>query len=55
MKELKERTPKDERGRRKHHYHMLLTEDIGHPHLSNQITARLRCAAIFPQTLKLHP
>jgi hypothetical protein len=39
LKELKVRTPKDERGRRKHLYHRLLTEDIGHPHLSNQITA----------------
>ena len=39
LKELRERTPKDEKGRRKHHFHRLLTEDIGNPHLSNQITA----------------
>jgi len=40
--ELKARTPKDERGRRKFRYHQLFTEDIGHPklqeHLSNVIT-----------------
>lgn len=39
LKELKERTPKDESGHRKHRFHQLLTEDIGNPHLSNQITA----------------
>jgi hypothetical protein len=39
LKELKERTPKDEKGNRRHRFHQLLTEDIGHPHLSNQITA----------------
>ena len=39
LRELKERTPKDESGHRKHRYHQLLTDDIGNPHLSNQITA----------------
>lgn len=39
LEELKNKTPKDEKGRRKHHYHRLLTTDVGHPHLSNQITA----------------
>jgi hypothetical protein len=39
LAELKRRTPKDEKGHRKHRYHQLLTEDVGNPHLSNQITA----------------
>jgi hypothetical protein len=39
LAELKRRTPKDDKGHRKHRYHQLLTEDIGNPHLSNQITA----------------
>ncbi len=42
LNELKARTPKDEKGRRKFRYHQLFTEDIGHPklqeHLSNVIT-----------------
>jgi P63C domain len=39
LEELKNKTPKDEKGHRKHRYHQLLTDDIGNPHLSNQITA----------------
>lgn len=39
---LKQLTPKDEKGRRKHRYHQRLTEDIGHPklreHLASVIT-----------------
>ncbi|HEY4711414.1 MAG TPA: P63C domain-containing protein [Dehalococcoidia bacterium] len=42
LSELKARTPKDDKGRRRFRYHQLLTEDIGHPklqeHLSNVIT-----------------
>lgn len=42
LDELKSRTPKDDKGRRKHHFHRLLTDDIGHPklreHISNVIT-----------------
>lgn len=42
LDELKTRTPKDDRGRRKFRYHQWFTEDIGHPklqeHLSNVIT-----------------
>ena len=42
LDELKNRTPKDEKGRRKHHFHRLLTDDIGNPklreHISNVIT-----------------
>lgn len=33
LKELRERTPKDERGHRRFRFHMFLTEDIGHPKL----------------------
>lgn len=39
LKELKKQTPKDSKGRRKHHFHRLLTEDIGNPHLEKQIAA----------------
>ena len=42
LSELRTRTPKDEKGRRKHRYHQLFTDDLGHPklqeHLSNVIT-----------------
>lgn len=42
LDELKTRTPKDEKGRRKHRYHQWFTDEIGHPrlqeHLSNVIT-----------------
>lgn len=42
LSELKARTPRDAKGRRKFRYHQWLTEDIGHPklqeHLSNVIT-----------------
>jgi hypothetical protein len=42
LNELRSRTPKDEKGRRKFRYHQLFTEDIGHPklqeHLSNVTT-----------------
>ncbi len=37
LKELQERTPKDEKGRRKHRFHQLLTEDIGHPKLQEHL------------------
>ncbi len=36
--ELKRKTPKDEKGRRKNKLHQWLTEDIGHPHLQKQLT-----------------
>ncbi len=39
LKELLEREPKDERGRRKHHLHRWFTEDIGHPELAKHIFA----------------
>jgi hypothetical protein len=42
LDELRTRTPKDEKGRRRHRYHQWFTDDIGHPklqeHLSNVIT-----------------
>jgi hypothetical protein len=37
LKELKARTPKDEKGRRKHRFHQLFTEDIGHPKLQEHL------------------
>ncbi len=39
LEELKKQTPKDSKGRRKHQYHRLLTEDIGNPHLEKQIAS----------------
>jgi hypothetical protein len=37
LEQLKARTPKDEKGRRKHKYHQLLTEDVGHPKLQEHL------------------
>ena len=37
LEELKERTPKDEKGRRKFRFHQWLTEDIGHPKLQEHL------------------
>lgn len=41
LDELKQSTPKDEEGRRRHHFHRLLTEDVGHPRLAEHIAAVL--------------
>jgi hypothetical protein len=37
LKELKARTPRDEKGRRKHRFHQWFTEDIGHPKLQEHL------------------
>jgi hypothetical protein len=37
LKELKTRTPRDEKGRRKYRFHQLFTEDIGHPKLQEHL------------------
>jgi hypothetical protein len=39
LRELEDRNPKDNRGRRKHKHHQWLTEDIGHPALSQHLYA----------------
>lgn len=39
LKELKKNTPINEKGKRKHRYHQLLTDDIGNPHLQQQLTS----------------
>jgi len=43
VEELKSTTPRDDKGRRKHHLHRKLTDDIGHPklreHMASVITA----------------
>jgi len=39
LQELKKQTPKDDTGKRKHHFHRLLTDDVGHPHLQKQIVS----------------
>lgn len=41
LDELKRKTPKDSKGRRKHRFHQLLTLDIGNPHLEKQLVAVL--------------
>ncbi len=37
LEQLKQRTPRDEKGRRKHRFQQLLTEDIGHPKLQEHL------------------
>ena len=37
LRELKARTPRDEKGRPKHRFHQLFTEDIGHPKLQEHL------------------
>ena len=37
LKELEERNPKDTKGNRKHKHHQFLTDDIGHPALSQHL------------------
>lgn len=39
LEELKNKTPIDSKGRRTHHFHRLLTEDTGHPHLDRQLAS----------------
>jgi hypothetical protein len=39
LAELKAKTPKDEKGRRKHKYHQWLTDDIGNPRLREHLWA----------------
>ncbi|MDO8430962.1 MAG: P63C domain-containing protein [Candidatus Binatus sp.] len=39
LKELEERNPKDDRGRRKGRHHQLFTEDVGHPALAQHLYA----------------
>ena len=37
LEQLQQRTPKDKKGRRKHRFQQLLTEDIGHPKLQEHL------------------
>lgn len=37
LEQLKERTPKDEKGRRKFRFHQWFTEDLGHPKLQEHL------------------
>jgi P63C domain len=37
LKELEERNPKDTKGNRKHKHHQFLTDDVGHPALSQHL------------------
>ena len=39
LDELRRVTPRDEKGRLKHHYHRRLTTDVGHPALEKHLHA----------------
>lgn len=39
LSELKKNTPRDGKGRAKHRYHQLLTNEIGNPHLEKQLVS----------------
>ncbi len=39
LEHLIKNTPRNEKGLTKHRFHQLLTNDIGHPHLQNQLTS----------------
>lgn len=39
LKELKTNTPRDSKGRTKHRFHQLLTDEIGNPHLEKQLVS----------------
>jgi hypothetical protein len=39
LDELRRQTPRDEKGRLKHHLHRRLTEDVGHPKLQQHLSA----------------
>ncbi len=56
LEELKKKTPRDEKGKLKHHYHRLLTDDVGHPklreHISNVITL-MRASSSWKGFIKL--
>jgi len=39
LDELKKRTPKNEKGKRKHRFHQLLTLNVGHPDLQKQLSS----------------
>jgi hypothetical protein len=54
--ELRTRTPKDEKGRRKHRFHQWFTEDIGHPKLQEHLLkteALMAAATNWPTFYKL--
>jgi hypothetical protein len=48
LQELKKLNPKDDKGRRKHRHHQLLTEEIGHPHLERHIASVITLMRISP-------
>lgn len=48
LDELQRRTPRDDKGRLKWHYHRQLTEDIGHPKLREHLGAVIALMRISP-------
>jgi hypothetical protein len=39
LEELQSRNPRDDKGRRQHKHHQLLTDDVGHPALAQHLHA----------------
>jgi hypothetical protein len=54
LDELKERTPKDERGRRKFRFHQWFTEDIGHPKLQEHLVKVMTLLDASPNYAMFH-
>jgi len=48
LEELKRTTPKDDAGRRRHHFHRKLTDDIGHPKLREHMAAVIAVMQLSP-------
>ncbi len=49
LEELKNKNPKDDKGRRKHRHHQFLTDDIGNPHLEKQLVAVTTLLKVAPK------
>jgi hypothetical protein len=52
LKQLEERNPKDDTGKRKRKHHQWLTEDVGHPALAQHlyaVTALMRASTTWQQ------
>ena len=49
LEELKNKNPKDDKGRRKHRHHQFLTDDIGNPHIEKQLVAVTTLLKVAPK------
>jgi hypothetical protein len=52
LDELRQKNPKDDKGRRKHRHHQFLTEDIGNPHLERHIASVTTLMRVSPNWRK---